>query len=268
MKLGIMFPNVLAESLDQMVPLADLGIRCLQMRPEVLCDEEMKLTAEGTQALRALDGVDLEIAGWCAYKPLIGGDEVVGPSVAHIKRVIEVAAQARDVTVKASPSRVMSESGNPVSYPQFFDDEKWAQIVAATKEIAACAEQHDVTFAFEPTRSNIIDSSKTAKRIIEEVGSDNVRVCYDAANIVGDKDALDESINNLGELITLSHAKDVIIDDEGKPTYPSAGQGDLDYPRMFELLNGIDTCNQIVIEYVRTPEQARETIEFLRPFCD
>lgn len=268
MKLGIMFPNVLAESLDQMASLTDLGIRCLQMRPEVLCDEEMKLTAEGTEALRALDGMDLEIAGWCAYKPLIGGDEIVAPGVAHIKRVIAVAAQAREVTAKAVPSRVMSESGNPVSYPQFSDDEKWAQIVAATGEIAACAEEHDVVFAFEPTRSNIIDSSKAAKRIIEEVGSDHVRICYDAANIVGDKDTLDGSISNLGELITLSHAKDVIIDDEGQPTYPSAGQGDLDYPRMFELLNSIATCKQIVIEYVRTPEQATETIEFLKPFCE
>jgi len=268
MKLGIMFPNVLAESLDQMASLTDLGIRCLQMRPEALCDEEMKLTAEGTEALRALDGMDLEIAGWCAYKPLIGGDEVVGPGVAHIKRVIEVAVKARDLTAKASPARVMSESGSPVSYPQFSDDEKWAQIVAATREIAACAKDHDVIFAFEPTRSNIIDSSKTARRIIEEVGSDHVRVCYDAANIVGDKDTLDGSINNLGDLITLSHAKDVIIDAEGKPTYPSAGQGDLDYPRMFELLNPIATCDQIVIEYVRTPEQARETIEFLKPFCE
>ena len=263
-----MFPNVLTESFDQTPSLIDRGIRCLQARPESFCDDDMKLTSDGIDALRSLDAVDLEIAGWCAYKPLIGGDEDVQAGVAHIKRVIEAAAQARDVTAKAGSPRVMSESGNPASYPQFTDEEKWTQIVAATREIADCAEKHDVVFAFEPTRSNIIDSSGAAKRIIDEVGSDNVLVCYDAANIVGDKDTLDGSIETLGELIVLSHAKDVIIDEEGKPTYPSAGKGSLDYPRMFELLSAIETCSQIVIEYVRTPEQAEETIGFLKPFCE
>ena len=263
-----MFPNVLADDISAIPSLADLGMRCLQVRPEVFCDEDMKPTQAGLAALRAMEDSGLELAGWCAYKPLIGGDEIVRPSVDHIKRVIDAAAHVRDAVGCAGPSRVMSESGNPASYPQFTEDEKWAQIVAATQEIAAHAEKRDVVFAFEPTRSNIIDSSAAAKRIIEQVGSDHVRVCYDAANTVGDKDTLDGSIEHLGDLIVLAHAKDVIIDDDGKPTYPSAGKGSLDYPRMIALLNEVETCTQIVIEYVRTPEQANETIEFLRPFCD
>lgn len=267
MQLGIMFPNVLAAGLDQMASLADLGVSCLQVMPKAFCDDDLKLTPAGAEALRSLEHTALELAGWCAYRPLIGGDDVVRPGVDHIKQVIELAAQARDALGHAGPCRVMSESGNPASYPQFTDDEKWTQIVAATQEIAAHAEKHDVIFAFEPTRSNIIDSSGAAKRIIEQVGSDNVRVCYDAANIVGDKDTLEGSIHNLGELIVLAHAKDVIIDDDGKPSYPPAGEGSLDYPQMVALLDGVKTCKQIVIEYVRTPEQATETIAFLKPLC-
>ncbi len=268
MQLGIMFPNVLAGELDDIASLAERGIKCIQARPEAFCDDEMKLSHAGKAALEALDGTGIEIAGWCAYKPLIGGPDVVRASVGHIKRVIEFAAEARTITDKATP-RVMSESGNPASCPHLTDQERWDEIVAATSEIAALAEKHAVVFAFEPTRANIISGSVAARHIIQDVGSRHVRVCYDAANIVGDRDTLEGSIEGLGELIVLSHAKDVVLDPEtGKATYPAAGQGSLDYPRMVELLDAIPTCNQIVIEYVRTPEQAEETIAFLRPLCE
>ena len=269
MKLGIMFPNALAQGLDDMPSLAQHGIKCLQLRPEPFCDDELNLTERGKAALESLDDVGLEVAGWCAYKPLIGGEEIVRPGVDYIERVIEVAAAARDVTGKPGPARVMSESGNPASHPHLTDQEKWDEIVAATAEIAEHAEKHDVIFAFEPTRAHIISGSIAARHVIQDVGSDHIRVCYDAANIVGDRDTLEGSIRGLGQLITLSHAKDVILDpDGGKPTYPAAGKGNLDYPRMIELLDALPTCNQIVIEYVRTPEQAEETIAFLRPLCE
>ena len=269
MKLGIMYPNMLAEALDQIPSLADRGIRCLQVRPEALCDEDLQFTEAAAAALGGLESAGLEVAGWCAYKPLIGAAEAVRAGVDHIKRVIEVAARARDLTDQADPSRVMSESGSPAAHPQLTDQEQWDQIVAATSEIAAHAEKHDVIFAFEPTRSHIISGSVAARHIIQDVGSNHVRVCYDAANVVGDRDTLEGSIRGLGELITLSHAKDVILDPEGgKPTYPPAGQGSLDYPRMFELLEALPNCDQIVIEYVRTPEQTKDTIAFLSQFCE
>lgn len=268
MRLGIMYPNVLAKSIAEMGRMPERGCGCLQMRPELVADAQGALTAEGKDGLQALESQGVEIVAWCAYKPLIGPKEAVAANVDHIKKVIRLAAQAREISTCADHALVCSESGNPASFPQFSSGDLWRQIVRATREIVACAEEHDVLFAFEPTRSNILDSSKTTRKIIEEVGSKNLGVCFDPANVVGDKDTLEGAVDNLKHHIRLAHAKDVTLAPDGKPTYPPAGKGSLDYKRIFELLDPIPTCNHIIIEYVRTPDEATETISFLKPFCD
>jgi len=268
MRLGIMYPNVLAKSLAEMGQMRDHGCGCLQMRPELLADAQLELTPQGKDAIQSLESQGVEIVAWCAYKPLIGEKDVVAASVGHIKKAIRLAAQARAISTRADHAVVCSESGNPASFKQFSSAELWRQVVRATREIAACAEEHDVLFAFEPTRSNMLDSSKTTRKIIEEVGSRNIGVCFDPANIVGDKDTLEGAVDNLKHHVRLAHAKDVILAPDGKPTYPPAGKGSLDYKRIFELLAPIPTCNHMIIEYVRTPEEALSTMAFLKPFCE
>jgi sugar phosphate isomerase/epimerase len=269
MKLGIMYPNPLAKSLADLAAMPQHGCICLQMRPEVLADAQLRLTPEGREALKSLNSCGVEIVGWCAYRPLIGPKETVAASVEHIKKVIQLAAAAREISSRASHALVASESGNPAPLLKQFDGaELWRQIVRATREITTCAEERGVLFAFEPTRSNILDSSKTTRKLIEEIGSKSLGVCFDPANTVGDKDTLEGAVDNLKQHIHLAHAKDVIIAADGKPTYPPAGKGSLDYRRVFQLLDPIPTCRHIVIEYVRTPQEATETIAFLKPFCE
>lgn len=267
MKLGIMFPNVLTPELEDLSGLGDHGMSAVQARPEAFCDEQMRLTSEGEDGIRCLADMHVKIAAWCAYKPLIGPQPDVDQNVAHQMRVIEFARHVHDMIGDAARPLVLSESGNPAKFEDLSSDQMWDQIRAATKQLAAHAEEQDAYFGFEPTRANILDSSTTTARLISEVGSDRIRVCFDPANTVGDKDTLDGAVENLRPHIAIAHAKDVVLAGE-KPEYPPAGKGDLDYPRVFELLQSVPQCEEIIIEYVRTPEQALETIAFLKPFCD
>jgi len=273
MKLGIMFPNVLAPCkdaavLDELKAMAKANLFYLQARPQAFADEDFELTSEGKEALSALGDLGIEIVGWCGYNPLVGPDEVVAKSVDTIKRCLAFAQAAREVSDRTRPT-VFSESGNPASHPDLSYEHMWGQIVGAVKEIAAEAEARDALFGFEPTRSNILDSSATTVKLIQEVGSDRVKSLFDPANTCGDKDTLEGAVETLTPYMILAHAKDVVLKGEGeRPDYPPAGQGDLDYPRIFELIEPIGTCNEIIIEYVRTPEQANETITFLRQFCE
>ena len=272
-KLGIMFPNVLApckdgKVVDDLKKMAEKELFYLQATPQLFTDENLRITPSGKTALKALAGLGMEIVGWCGYNPLIGKEEVVRQGVEAIKKVIAFAAAAREISEKTRPS-VFSESGSPAQNPDLGHEYMWGQIVAATGEIAAEAEKRDILFAFEPTRANILDSSRTTVKLIREVGSDCVKSLFDPANICGDKDTLEGAVAALRPYMILAHAKDVILKGEGQtPEYPPAGKGSLDYPRIFELIRPIETCNEIIIEYVRTPEQANETIEFLRQFCD
>ena len=268
-----MFPNVLADCkdaglVDELKKMADAALPYLQARPQAFADEDLVPTDEGKEALKALGDLGIEIVGWCGYNPLVGKDDAVAKSVDNIKRSIRFAAAAREISDKARPT-VFSESGNPAQHPDLAYDHMWGQIVSAVKEIAVEAEKNDALFAFEPTRSNILDSSKTTVKLIQEVGSDRVKSLFDPANTCGDKDTLEAAVETLAPYMILAHAKDVILKGEGeRPEYPPAGKGDLDYPRIFELIEPIETCNEIIIEYVRTPEQAQETIAFLRQFCE
>jgi len=268
-----MFPNVLADGkeaglMDELKKMADAGLLYLQARPQAFADEDLSPTEEGREALAALDDLGIEIVGWCGYNPLIGKEEVVAKSIDNIKRSIQFAAAARDISNRARPT-VFSESGNPAQHPDLPYETMWGQIVSAVGEIAAEAEKNGALFAFEPTRANILDSSATTAKLIQQVGSDHVKSLFDPANICGDKDTLEGAVETLKPYMILAHAKDVILKGEdGRPEYPPAGKGDLDYPRIFELIEPIDTCNEIIIEYVRTPEQAQETIKFLRQFCE
>ncbi|MEW6358075.1 MAG: sugar phosphate isomerase/epimerase family protein [Planctomycetota bacterium] len=273
MKLGIMFPNVLADCketglVDELKKMADAGLYYLQARPQSFADGNLAPTPEGRDALNALGDLGIEIVGWCGYNPLIGKDDAVAKSVETIKKSIQFAAAAREISDKARPI-VFSESGNPAQHSDLTYEHMWAQIVSAVKEIADEARKNDAIFAFEPTRANILDSSKTTVKLIREVGSDRVKSLFDPANICGDKDTIEGAVKTLKPYMILAHAKDVILKGEGgRPEYPPAGKGDLDYPRIFDLLKPIETCREIIIEYVRTPEQARETIQFLRQFCE
>ena len=268
-----MFPNVLAPCteatlISELEAMADADLRYLQARPETFADADLVPTAAGRQALLELEGLGIEIVGWCGYRPLIGADDAVSKNVEHIRKCIRFAHAARELSDNVRPV-VFSESGSPAQNPDLTYEQMWAQIVSAVGEIAEEAEKQDALFGFEPTRSNILDCSATTVRLLKEVGSGRVKSLFDPANTCGDKDTIEGAVETLAPYLILAHAKDVILKGPGEPPeYPPAGKGEIDYPRVFQLLEPIATCNEIIIEYVRSPEQARETVAFLRQFCD
>ncbi|HIE51033.1 MAG TPA: sugar phosphate isomerase/epimerase [Armatimonadetes bacterium] len=110
------------------------------------------------------------------------------------------------------------------------------------------AEEVGVIIGLEPSRTQVIKDSITARRLLDELGSERVKVMLDPANILV-PDTLETMFNLLGSDTIQGHAKDVLFGPEGKPSYPPAGQGQLDYPRYLRLLReyGVET---LVIEYV------------------
>jgi len=109
----------------------------------------------------------------------------------------------------------------------------WRELVASMEEAVRLAEAHDVTLAFEPEVSNVIDSAPKARRLLDEIGSPRLKVVLDAANLfhAGElgrmREILDDAFALLGRDIVLAHAKDLSRD--GEAGHEAAGAGVLDY---------------------------------------
>ena len=127
------------------------------------------------------------------------------------------------------------------AHPDNDTPEAWRDMVASMREAADIARQARVVLAFEPEVNNVVDSARKARRLMDEVGSPNLKVTFDAANLYhkGElprmAEILDEAFALIGKDIVLAHAKDV--DHDGDAGHLAAGQGKLDYDRYVALLH-------------------------------
>ena len=116
-------------------------------------------------------------------------------------------------------------------HPENDSPEAWATLIAELERALAEAERTGVVLAFEPELANVINTAEKGARLIEELGSSNLKVVIDPANlfetatkseqerIVGD------ALDLLGPHIVIAHAKDRRPDG----AFAVAGQGVLDY---------------------------------------
>jgi sugar phosphate isomerase/epimerase len=119
--------------------------------------------------------------------------------------------------------------------------EAWQDMAACVREATDIARQAGVVLGFEPEVSNVVDSAKKARRLLDEIGSPNLKVTIDPANIfhTGEltrmREMLDEAFALVGKDIVMAHAKD--LDHDGDAGHKAAGQGKLDYDLYLYLLH-------------------------------
>jgi sugar phosphate isomerase/epimerase len=125
-------------------------------------------------------------------------------------------------------------------HPDNGSPEAWRDMLACVREAVEIARQSDVTLAFEPEVSNIVDSAAKARRLLDEIGSPHLKVTMDAANLfhAGELPRMGEILKSafalVGGDIIVAHAKDIIQD--GEAGQEAAGHGLLDYELYLSLL--------------------------------
>src|SRR6185369_2967708 len=113
--------------------------------------------------------------------------------------------------------------------------EAWRDMVGCVKDAVEAAKGTGVTLAFEPEVNNIVDSAAKARKLLDEVGSAQLKVTMDGSNLfhAGEfarmGEILDEAFELVGKDVVMAHAKDVSHD--GDAGHEAAGHGKLDYPR-------------------------------------
>ena len=82
-------------------------------------------------------------------------------------------------------------------------------MAACVREATDIARQANVVLAFEPEMSNVVDSARKARRLLDEIGSPHLKVTMDPANLfhAGElprmKEILDEAFALVGKDIVL-----------------------------------------------------------------
>ncbi|MFN7938035.1 MAG: TIM barrel protein [Bryobacteraceae bacterium] len=118
--------------------------------------------------------------------------------------------------------------------------EAWRDMAACVREGVDIARQSKCVLAFEPEVNNIVSSARKARQLLDEIGSPQLKVTMDAANLFPAgtlprmKEILEEAFSLVGRDIVLAHAKD--LDHDGDAGHKAAGEGVLDYDLYLRLL--------------------------------
>ena len=134
-------------------------------------------------------------------------------------------------------------------------------------EALEIAEENQVVLAIEPEVSNVVDSARKGRLLLDEIRSPRLRVVMDGANLfhAGElpdmRRILEEAFELLGDEIILTHAKDLSAD--GAAGEEAAGTGLLDYDQYLSLLNAVGFEGPLVLHSL-TEAQVPSSVAFVQ----
>jgi sugar phosphate isomerase/epimerase len=143
----------------------------------------------------------------------------------------------------------------------------WGDLLASLRTALDMTAGSGVTLAFEPEVSNVVDSARKGRRLLEELGSPRLKVVMDGANLFHAGElprmhaVLDEAFDLLGKEIVLAHAKDLSHD--GEAGHEAAGEGLLDYDYYLRLLHAHGFQGPLILHGL-TEAQVGKSVRFLR----
>ena len=154
-------------------------------------------------------------------------------------------------------------------HPDNAAPDAWRDLLATMQEALETAEEYDVTLAFEPEATNVVDSAEKGRRLLDEMCSPRLKVIMDAANLFDAEDPtrrlsrseeiLEEAFELLGGDLLLAHAKDV----KGSGEFVAAGKGELDYDLYLKHLNEAGYGGPLVMHGL-AEEEVEDSLAFLR----
>ena len=150
------------------------------------------------------------------------------------------------------------------AHPDNHTTEAWRDLLVSMEKAVLIAERHDVLLGIEPELANVVDTAAKARRLIDEMSSDRIRIVLDPANLFEIETAnvrerlVDEAIGLLGDRVAMAHAKD--RDAQGR--FVAAGQGVIDFGHFVRRLKGAGFSGPLVTHGL-APDEAADVAVFL-----
>ena len=257
MKLGLMSGDLVPSS-----ELPTLGFDAVQMFYGG-DDEDKDPSLDSIDAL--LGPGNLALAAMTLHNDLVGADGKIDSDVDRAIQCVEkTAALAGRFGDNERPILVWHPSGYPEG--EFIDDHViFEGLCDALRAVCRVADRLDVSIAVEITRAGSVGGAEAFLRIRDQVTSDRLGVCIDAANFAPDRTPLERSVRMLRSHIVIAHAKDSSFADNGEVAeYGPVGTGKLDYPTYIKSLAKYCNVPYLVFEYYKSREQLLEARDIVK----
>jgi sugar phosphate isomerase/epimerase len=124
-------------------------------------------------------------------------------------------------------------------HPDNGSAEAWRDLLSSFEVAIAIASRHDVQLGIEPELANVVNSAEAARRLINEMKSDRLRIVLDPANLAEEAEdskrrrIIAQAVDVLGDRIAMAHAKDRAADGR----VATAGKGVVDFRHFLAALN-------------------------------
>ena len=148
--------------------------------------------------------------------------------------------------------------------------EAWDDMIGTAKKVAAIAEKHDIVAAVETEMANIINSPEKARKMMDEVGSPNLKMVMDCANLFPAGEAKKENARKIighafevfGGDVVIAHGKDIAQSD-GISFCPT-GEGIVDFGQFVELLGKYGYGGDMILHGIYDEEKIRRGREMIK----
>jgi len=257
MEVGVV--STLQEGKDPIRYVADFGLRVCQ-----LINWDMKLytpaNADTFKDLCKRHKVQIAAvwAGWSgpAVWDFIDGPKTLGivPPRYRKMRVGQLKAGA-DFAARLGAPAIATHLGYLAEDP---NDSNYAPVVRAVAEVARHCKKRGIGFWFETGQETPV----TMLRLIEDVGTGNLGVNLDPANLVlyGKANPVD-ALEVFGKYVRCVHAKDGLYPTDGRRLgkETAIGKGKVDFPKLLAGLARLRYRGALVIEReIAGPRQSRD----------
>ena len=150
-------------------------------------------------------------------------------------------------------------------HPENGSAKAWRDLLTAFEVAIGIADQHDVLLGIEPELGNVVNGAAAARRLIDEMKSDRLRIVLDPANLAEEaeeaerRDIIARAVDLLADRIVMAHAKDRAADG-GVAT---AGRGVIDFAHFLSALKAAGFDGPLVAHGFGA-EEAAGVAAFLR----
>lgn len=146
----------------------------------------------------------------------------------------------------------------------------WAAMQDSMLRAAELAEKYGVTLAIETEAANIIDTPEKARRIMDEVGSDRLKMILDCANLFhrGEartenvRPAIDRAMAFFSRDVVLAHGKDIEASDGIR--FCGTGFGIVDFPYMVDSLRRTGFDGDMMLHGIASEADMPGCLAFMR----
>ena len=193
----------------------------------------------------------------------------------QLGRFKEYLRYARDFGCSVVGTETGSVKADFAFHPDNHGEEAYQRVLGRVRELVAEAERFGVFVCVEGVEQFVINSPRRLRRLIDDVGSNNLQVIFDPVNLLSAQNyaAQDEIIREAFELfggrMAVFHAKDFVVMPDGAlrqvPTGTAGGR--LNWPLFLGLVKRQKPWASIVLENT-SPETLGASVAFVRRAWD